>query len=96
VNVIQPGAIETESNPNSGDFAQILREMAALGRFGQPEEIAGAVAFLVGPDRLHHLRHPQCRWRAGDLNRRQPGVPAIPSVGRSSFRDQCVVHAAIV
>lgn len=50
VNVIQPGAIETESNPNSGDFAKILARMAALGRYGQAEEVAGAVAFLVGPD----------------------------------------------
>ena len=75
MNVIQPGAIETESNPNSGDFAQILREMAALGRFGQPEEIAGAVAFLVGPD--------QARI-AGDISgqdRRQPAFSAIPPPG---------------
>jgi len=50
VNVVQPGAIETDSNPNGGDFAKILARMAALGRYGQAEEVAGAVAFLVGPD----------------------------------------------
>ena len=50
VNVVQPGAIETDSNPNGGDFAKILARMAALGRYGQAEELAGAVAFLVGPD----------------------------------------------
>jgi len=50
VNVVQPGAINTEMNPRDGAFADTLRAMTALGRYGQPEEIAGAVAFLVGPD----------------------------------------------
>jgi 3-oxoacyl-[acyl-carrier protein] reductase len=50
VNVIQPGAINTEINPQDGAFADSLRAMTSLGRYGQPEEIAGAVAFLVGPD----------------------------------------------
>ena len=50
VNVIQPGAIETEMNPDAGPFADVLKGMAALGRYGQPAEIAGAVAFLAGPD----------------------------------------------
>jgi len=27
-----------------------LNKLAALGRYGQPEDIAAAVAFLVGPD----------------------------------------------
>lgn len=50
VNVIQPGAIDTDMNPDEGPFADTLRGMAALGRYGRPEEIAAAVAFLVGPD----------------------------------------------
>ncbi|OWQ47933.1 oxidoreductase [Roseateles noduli] len=50
VNVIQPGAINTEMNPETGAFADTLRAMTALGRYGQAEEIAGAVSFLVGPD----------------------------------------------
>lgn len=50
VNVVQPGAINTEMNPEVGDFADTLRGMAALGRYGQPEEVAAAVAFLAGPD----------------------------------------------
>ena len=50
VNVIQPGAINTEMNPDSGPFADTLKGMAALGRYGQPEDIAAAVAFLAGPD----------------------------------------------
>lgn len=50
VNVIQPGAINTEMNPQDGAFAETLKGMAALGRYGQPEDIAAAVAFLAGQD----------------------------------------------
>ncbi|MBB3618804.1 3-oxoacyl-[acyl-carrier protein] reductase [Rhizobium sp. BK609] len=50
VNIIQPGAINTDMNPQDGPFAESLIKLAALGRYGQPEDIAAAVAFLVGPD----------------------------------------------
>ncbi|MCD2518567.1 SDR family oxidoreductase [Massilia sp. G4R7] len=50
VNVIQPGAIDTEMNPSDSAFADTLRAMTALGRYGRPEEITAAVAFLAGPD----------------------------------------------
>jgi len=50
VNVIQPGAIDTEMNPDEGPFADTLKAMTTLGRYGRPEEIAAAVAFLAGPD----------------------------------------------
>ena len=50
VNIVQPGAINTDMNPQDGPFAEMLRSMTALGRYGQPDDIAAAVAFLVGPD----------------------------------------------
>lgn len=50
VNLIQPGAINTEMNPEDGPFAQTLKGMASLGRYGQPEDIAAAVAFLASRD----------------------------------------------
>ena len=50
VNVVQPGAIDTEMNPATGDFASVLIQLAALGRYGRPEDIASAVAFLAGPE----------------------------------------------
>ena len=50
VNVVQPGAINTEMNPETGEFAPFLIQMTALGRYGQPAEVAAAVAFLAGPD----------------------------------------------
>lgn len=49
VNTIQPGPIATEMNPDSGDFAVMLKGLSALGRYGKPEEIASAVAFLASP-----------------------------------------------
>lgn len=50
VNTVQPGPINTEMNPENGNMAPLVKQMTALGRYGQPEEIAGVVAFLVGED----------------------------------------------
>jgi len=50
VNTIQPGPVNTELNPETSDMATTVKQMTALGRYGQPEEIAGMVAFLAGPD----------------------------------------------
>lgn len=49
VNVIQPGPINTDMNPDSGDFAEIQKKSTALGRYGRPEELAAAVVFLASP-----------------------------------------------
>lgn len=49
-NVVQPGPVDTEMNPATGPFADIQKAGTALGRYGRPEEIAAAVAFLAGPD----------------------------------------------
>src|ERR1700676_1000695 len=48
-NIILPGPIETEMNPANSPIADVIRSMLALGRYGQPEEIAAAVAFLASP-----------------------------------------------
>jgi 3-oxoacyl-[acyl-carrier protein] reductase len=50
VNAVQPGPIDTELNPANGDSAALQAARTALGRFGRPEEVAAAVAFLAGPD----------------------------------------------
>ncbi len=49
VNVVQPGAIDTEMAPTSGPLADFLHATTALGRYGRPEEIAAAIAFLASP-----------------------------------------------
>ena len=49
VNVVQPGAVDTEMAPVSGPFADVLHATTALGRYGRPEEIAAAIVFLASP-----------------------------------------------
>lgn len=36
-------------NPATGDLAAVLNAATALGRYGRPEEIAAAIAFLASP-----------------------------------------------
>jgi 3-oxoacyl-[acyl-carrier protein] reductase len=50
VNMVQPGPIDTDMNPADSDFAREVTRGIALGRYGKPEEIAAAVAFLASPD----------------------------------------------
>jgi 3-oxoacyl-[acyl-carrier protein] reductase len=47
VNTIQPGPVETDMNPDSGEFADTVRSLTAVGHYGQPRDIADAVAFLA-------------------------------------------------
>ena len=49
VNNIQPGPIDTDLNPASGDWATPQKAMTALNRYGHVEEIAAMVAFVAGP-----------------------------------------------
>jgi 3-oxoacyl-[acyl-carrier protein] reductase len=50
VNNIQPGPIDTDLNPASGDWATPQKAMTALNRYGRVEEIAAMVAFVAGPE----------------------------------------------
>jgi 3-oxoacyl-[acyl-carrier protein] reductase len=49
VNTVQPGPIDTDMAPKDGPVADMLKSGTALGRYGKPEEVAAAVAFLAGP-----------------------------------------------
>ena len=53
VNAVAPGYFATETNADmvaDPEIAAHLKRRTSLGRWGQPEEIAGAVAFLASPD----------------------------------------------
>lgn len=49
VNLVQPGSVDTESNPANGDAADFQRSLTSLGRYAEPREIANAVVFLASP-----------------------------------------------
>lgn len=50
VNVVQPGPIDTDMNPSTGDFAPMVIPSLAIPRYGKTHEVADLVAFLAGPD----------------------------------------------
>ena len=50
VNNVQPGPIDTDLNPASGDWATPQRAVTALNRYGRVEEVAALVAFVAGPE----------------------------------------------
>lgn len=50
VNVIQPGPIDTDLNPADGPFADVLKPMTALGRYGTADEVAALAAFLASDE----------------------------------------------
>src|SRR6202041_244364 len=50
VNNVQPGPIDTDLNPASGDWATPQVAVTALQRYGKPEEVAALVAFVASPE----------------------------------------------
>ena len=50
VNNIQPGPIDTDLNPASGDWATPQKAMTALNRYGTVDEVAALVAFIASPE----------------------------------------------
>jgi len=50
VNVVQPGPIDTDANPADGPMKDVMHGFMAIRRHGRPEEVAGMVAWLAGPE----------------------------------------------
>jgi NAD(P)-dependent dehydrogenase (short-subunit alcohol dehydrogenase family) len=53
VNTVAPGLVRTPLTTritNSAPAAEASRSLHALGRLGEPEDVAGVIAFLLGPD----------------------------------------------
>lgn len=47
-NVVHPGPIDTDMNPADGSFSDAQRAAVALGRYGEPSDVAATVAHLAG------------------------------------------------
>jgi 3-oxoacyl-[acyl-carrier protein] reductase len=67
VNVVSPGPTDTElfSQGKTEEQKQRFAQMAALGRLGQPQDIADVVALLAGED---------SRWITGQNIRANGGL----------------------
>ncbi|TCO93367.1 3-oxoacyl-[acyl-carrier protein] reductase [Chthoniobacter flavus] len=50
INNVQPGPVDTDMNPAEGEFAESLKKLMAIPRYGHVDEIASFVAYLVGPE----------------------------------------------
>ena len=50
VNNIQPGPVNTDMNPADSDFAETLRGLMAVPRYGSADEIAGLAAYLASDE----------------------------------------------
>jgi len=48
--IVQPGPIDTDLNPASGDWAAPQKAMTALNRYGTVDEVAALVAFVASPE----------------------------------------------
>ena len=50
VNSVQPGPVDTDMNPADGPMKDAMHSFMAIPRHARPDEIAGMVAYLVGPE----------------------------------------------
>lgn len=50
INNVQPGPVNTEMNPSTGEFAELMKSFMSLPRYGSVDEIASLVAYLAGPE----------------------------------------------
>ena len=50
VNNVQPGPVDTDMNPADGPLKDMMHQGLAIRRHAAPEEVAGMVAYLAGPE----------------------------------------------
>jgi cyclic-di-GMP-binding biofilm dispersal mediator protein len=50
INIVQPGPIDTDANPEGGPMKDLMHSFMAIKRHGRPEEVAGMVAWLSGSE----------------------------------------------
>ncbi|PYY32496.1 MULTISPECIES: SDR family oxidoreductase [unclassified Curtobacterium] len=49
VNIVEPGPIDTDMNPDGTDSASAMKARVPLGRYGTADEVSELVAYLAGP-----------------------------------------------
>lgn len=49
INNIQPGPVDTDMNPSNGPFADALRGMMAIPKYGTGADVAALVSFIAAP-----------------------------------------------
>ena len=80
VNNIQPGPIDTDLNPASGEWAVPQKANTALNRYGTVNDIAAMVGFRRGSGRLlYHGCQPHGRRRYQRLTELPCGTTAGPT-----------------
>jgi len=50
INNVAPGPIDTDLNPATGPFAETMKKLMSLPRYGSADEVAALVAYLAGPE----------------------------------------------
>jgi 3-oxoacyl-[acyl-carrier protein] reductase len=50
VNLVQPGPVDTDMNPDNTDLATFLKTRMPMGEYGKGEDIAAMVSFLAGEE----------------------------------------------
>ena len=50
VNNVQPAVVQAEPQPTEGGTFDAMKRFTSAGRFGKPEEVADAVAFLTSAE----------------------------------------------
>lgn len=50
VNVVQSGPVDTDMNPVECPMKDLMHNFMAIQRHGKPEDVAGIVAWLTGPE----------------------------------------------
>ncbi|MFJ3305386.1 SDR family NAD(P)-dependent oxidoreductase [Streptomyces sp. NPDC086549] len=81
VNLVEPGTVRTSAWEGRDDDLDALRVLYPLGRVGEPEDIAAAVAFLASRD---------AAWVTGTTLRVDGGLTAVHSgfhAARRPFRE---------
>ena len=82
-NVVAPGYVDTRLTEVIADeMKQLMLANTPLGRFGEPEDVAGAVRFLCSDEAVvHHGRGPARRRRIGDVRCRINGRRRVVITG---------------